>query len=54
MRCYKGLQAATLQRTLVKKGETRVLDRNPDGRAVILKKKRLHGTQAATLQRTAG
>jgi len=31
MRCYKGLQAATLQRTLGKKGKTRVLDRVSDG-----------------------
>jgi hypothetical protein len=28
---YKGLHAATLQRTLGKKGKTRVLDRNSDG-----------------------
>jgi hypothetical protein len=31
MRCYKGVQAATLERTLGKKGKTRFLDRNSDG-----------------------
>jgi hypothetical protein len=30
-RCYKGVQAATLQRSLGTKGKTRFLDRNSDG-----------------------